>query len=91
MAQPSTQLTSLRNTVTKLMNTTIPDLAAAVALIDGAGDTDSQRAAFFQQAIEVDEGNDDITVAEFNAAALAVRAIQTAFDDNLQELYTLRR
>ena len=90
MAQPSTELNNLREMVTRILNRTVPDLSAAVALIDGAGDNDSQRAAFFANAIG-QAGNDDIDATEFNEGALAVRAIQQAFADNLQELYKLRK
>lgn len=90
MAQPTTEMNNLRKTVTELLNVSIPKMAAAVALIDGAGDNDTDRAAFFALAI-AGEGNTDITATEFNDGALALRAVQTAFTTNLADLYKLRK
>jgi len=88
MAQPSTEIKTYRDRVTTFLDAA-NSLSSVLAPIEGAGENDAQRAAFFSAWIDEQEAY-DITSVELFASATTLRDLETWFENELATLAKMR-
>lgn len=92
MAQASTETNTFRDRVTRLLDTMEPQLASTIAIVEGAGEDDSERAEFFREHLGTDaDPATDVTFSELAEAAVALRDLKAWLDNNRTTLAKLRR
>jgi hypothetical protein len=84
MANPSTELNTIRNR----MNGLLRDLEAVDAIANLYNDLGG--AAFFDAWVDDIGGPEDLTAAEFNTAMATMTLMQTWLDGNRDDLVKLR-
>ena len=87
MAQASTITNEVRGRVTSIMRDSAK-VAGVNGLIDAMGSTDPERLAFFSDYFDLNPDY-DITIADFTAAVLALREVETVYNDNAEVLARL--
>ena len=88
MAQPSTELVTFRQRVTRVLDE-MDNVRGVLAPIEGAGVDDNERAAFFAEWF-IANPDYDITSAELIAGAVKLRQFETWLDTALPTLAKLR-
>ena len=86
MAQPSTQMNDFRSRMERLLDG-LNYINDVLAPIEGGGDTDAEKAAFFAPVLVAEY---DITLAELNAAVTKLRELQVWHATNLVTLAKMR-